>query len=416
MSRYANYIFSVLIMAIVAFDGSAYTNDTAAQNEMKKLIERIGPAFVFFPQGSGVVISDDGLVLTNSHVLIGDETEFSIRLGNGKAQTAQLLGRDPFGDLALLRVKGASGLKHINLAPANSIAPGQLCIAVGNPFAVGLMDQRPTITLGVVSGLHQLRGRYTDAVVTDVPINPGNSGGPLIDLNGDLIGINGMIKPSLGLRSNTGLAYAIPSNQIKVWIPRLAKSNGKQVYHGAVRGMLFESDEETTDPGARISQLLPDSSAQKLGFKNGDIVKQVNGYPMWSPQRFYGIIGTYPADHPIKVVIRRGKEKRRVELNFKLPELRPGRLYIKLATPKPRDKHLVIGKVETGSPAEKAGLKAGDILRGIMGGELSGSATLQYLLFQSWSVTLPQNSRILLVIERVKGGKKEMMRITYVAD
>ena len=302
-----------IVAVLVACYVSLSTN---AQNA-NELIKRVRSSFVFFGQGSGVLISENGLVVTNAHVLSGNKEEFKVRLGNGKAFIAKLLGKDEYGDLALLKLKTNEKMNFLPMCNPKKVKLGSICLAIGNPFAIGLRDNQPSFTVGVVSGTHQLHERYSDAIITDAPINPGNSGGPLINVYGELIGINGMINPSLGLRSNTGLAFAIPVNQIKNWIPILKKCGDETVYHGAVFGLTFKKDDVVNGSGATVESV--NDNAKKLGFAAGDVITAVNEYDVWSPLRFVGIIGTYPENADTTVTVMRGDKKEKCQIKFKLP-------------------------------------------------------------------------------------------------
>ncbi len=390
----------------------AYTSNPKAEKELQQLLKRLRPAFVFFSQGSGVVISADGLVLTNSHVLIKPGTTFRVRLGNGKSYVAELLGRDRFGDLALLKLRDAANLKFLPLGDADSVKAGQLCIALGNPFAIGLVDQTPTATLGVVSGLHQLHGRYTDAIVTDVPINPGNSGGPLINLSGEVIGINGKIEPKLGLRSNTGLAYAIPSNQIKLFLPALKAAKGGDVYHGWLFGLVYDNDDDFDGVGARVTRVLENSDAAAAGFQAGDVITAVNGYDVWSPQRFFGILGTYPGESRIEATVeRQGKP---IKIAFTLKTFRLGKLFFTLREPQAGDKFLRVDKVEPDSPAWRAGIRDGDEITVIFGRSLAKhNLAMQFLILQNLMVQIRPGTKIILKIRRTNEGSTSEKIIVY---
>ena len=134
---------------------------------IKALKERVNESkksFVFFDSGSGAIISEDGLVLTNAHVLVNKKQFYTVRIGNGKSYKAKVLGLDIHGDLALLKLENAKGLKFLKFADTDNCEPGQLCYALGNPFAFGLVDQTPTVTFGVISALNQYHGSYSDAI------------------------------------------------------------------------------------------------------------------------------------------------------------------------------------------------------------------------------------------------------------
>ncbi len=407
------YLITLTILSILLL-WTPCTQAFPAGPETRKLVKRVQPAFVFFSQGSGAVISPDGLVLTNSHVLTGDAKEFPVRLGDGRPFTAKLLGRDEYGDLALLQLKGASGLEFLPLCDPKKVKPGRVCMAVGNPFAVGLRDNQPTFSLGVVSAIHQLHGRYSDAIVTDVPINPGNSGGPLINTRGELIGINGMIRPSLGLRSNTGLAFAIPVNQIKLWIPILKASKDTIVYHGMISGIAFEEDVDLKIRGAVIKETT--DHGEKFGFKVGDRIVSVNDYPVWNAMRFAGILGTYPEGSAINVDVVRGPKKKKVTVSFQLPPRKYANFRFAFRTPRRGERHLVVGSVEKGSTAEKEGLKVGDkvIAMGLF--PLEGNPMLKMLWLKNIKFQIKHAARVAWTITRMEEGKTVTKTISYLTE
>jgi S1-C subfamily serine protease len=411
-----NSIHCVRVLALIVWAVCASIPNPLCGSEgaeMRELVKRIQPAFVFFKQGSGAVISADGLVLTNSHVLVEDKKEYAVRLGNGRPYTAKLLGKDAYGDLALLQLKDATAVSFLPLCNPDKVKAGQVCLAVGNPFAVGLRDNQPTFSLGVVSGTNQLHGRYSDSIVTDVPINPGNSGGPLINIRGELIGINGMIRPSLGLRSNTGLAFAIPVNQIKLWIPKLKTAKGKIIYHGMVYGLSFEDDD---DPKTKSTMLKDvEGPASTYGFKKGDQILAVNGYPVWNVFRFASILGTFPEGTAMNIDVKRPGKKGSLTLSFQLPAKKYANMRFSFRPPRRGEKNLVIGKVDKESTAEKAGLRAGDRLMGFMGQSLKGSPMMQMLALKGLRFRLPFAMPLVLAIERNEDGKTVKKIINYLA-
>ena len=291
---------------------------------LRSLCEKVQPAYVFISGGSGVVIRPDGLMLTNNHVIErGDK--FDVRLGNGRHYRATLLGRDVFGDLAALQLQLKDGetVPYLELGDSDALQVGESALAVGNPFGLGLIDQNPTFTFGVVSGVRQLQGRYTECIVTDAEVNPGNSGGPLINMAGKVVGINGQISTRWGLRSNTGLGYAISARQIRLWLPRLTTAGGKEVRHGRPVGLEFEAAPLDAPKSVVIKAVAENTPAAAAEFKSGDTIVKWDGLPVPNAFRLASIIGMYPEGHEVAVVVKRGDME--VALNYKLnvPGRRP---------------------------------------------------------------------------------------------
>ena len=185
-----------------------------------KLIAKTSKAFVFIADGSGVVISADGYVLTNYHVA-GSKTTWSVRLGDEeKSRECDVVGTDKERDLCLLKIRDIENAPYIKMGSSAGLESGQRVLALGDPFKLGERCGGPAASVGVISALHRRQGRYTDAIQTDCAINPGNSGGPLLNMTGELIGINGQIISRYG-KNNTGVAFAISSDQIKSVLPEL---------------------------------------------------------------------------------------------------------------------------------------------------------------------------------------------------
>jgi S1-C subfamily serine protease len=319
----------------------------------------VRPAFVFISGGSGVVVSSDGLMLTNAHV-IGKAKQFDVRLGDGSHYKAKLLGKDGTGDLAVLQLEDKSGKKipHLELGDSNQLHLGDRVLAIGNPIGKGFMDLEPTFTTGVVSGVDLFHGTYPDALVTDAPVNPGNSGGPLVNMQGQVVGIVGQLSNRWGLRSNTGLGFAISARRIAAWLPRLKDSGGKEIRHGSIPGMEFEQTEDGLIGRPRLASVVEDSHAAKCGFQKGDVITGVEGVPVTTFARLRGLVNVYPEGHELNVEIERdGKTE---TIKAKLVTTRPGKLGIALAKPGDKDTFVRIAKVEDGSAAAKAGMQVGD--------------------------------------------------------
>jgi S1-C subfamily serine protease len=379
---------ALIVVACAAFllaGGAVFAKDPSANpTELGRLCERIRPAFVFIGGGSGVVISPEGLMLTNAHV-IGKGKQFDVRLGNGQHFTAKLSGKDVSGDLAVLQLENKSGenIPHLELGDADQLRLGDRVLAIGNPIGKGFMDLEPTFTTGVISGVDLLHGTYPDAVVTDAPVNPGNSGGPLVNMRGQVVGIVGQLRTRWGLRSNTGLGFAISARRIAVWLPRLKDSGGKEVRHGSIPGMEFEQSESSTwISRPQVASVVEGSHAAKCGFQKGDVITGVEGVPVATFARLRGLVNVYPEGHELSVEIERdGKTE---TIAAKLVPTRPGKLGIELAKPGDKDSYVRIAKVEDPSPAAKAGVKEGDEIVAIGGARLTLPVATQYAVLGAW--------------------------------
>ncbi len=187
------------------------------------LIAKCSRAFVFIGNGSGVMISEDGMVLTNFHVA-GSKSTWTVRLG-GETQTrlCDMIEKDEQRDLCLLKIRDISHAPFIALGNSSTLKAGEQVLALGDPFSLGHKNGDPAASIGIISALHRNQGRYTDAVQTDCAINPGNSGGPLINMAGELVGLNGQIISRYG-KNNTGIAFSIPVNQIKAALPVITRA------------------------------------------------------------------------------------------------------------------------------------------------------------------------------------------------
>lgn len=386
--------------------------DTRTEKEIQALFKKVRPAYVFVAGGSGAVISPDGLIITNSHVVRQDK-KFDIRLGDGRSFKADLLGNDPQGDLALLKIKNGKNLPYLPLADSEAVKLGEFCIAIGNPFGMGVVDQEPTLTFGVVSGLHVYNANYYDSIVTDAPINPGNSGGPLINWKGELIGVNGLMRPRWGLRSNTGLGFAIPSNQVKRWVPRLKMAKGKVVRHGRLFGLVYNTDEDSETERVLIKDVREGSDAADAGFKPGDMLVSFDNKPIWSVVRFNSILGTYPAGTEVAVKVKRSGSVK--TLKFTLKEMRAGRFGFEVKTRRLRrnDRFVTVKSVKKGSNAYKAGMKKGDKIIEVQGRPMSGNIVLQLRALVAWMRRTPPQMDVTFKVSRKKGKKNEEIEISY---
>ena len=245
--------------------------------------------------GSGVIISADGLIVTNNHVVAGAD-RIQVTSANGKLLDARLIGADPGSDLALLKVN-ATGLPAIKMADSNRTEVGEWVLAIGNPYGLG-----QTVTVGIVSA----KGRsdvgvslYEDYIQTDAAINPGNSGGALVNARGELVGINTAIYSESG--GSVGIGFAIPSVGVRQVVTVL-QQNGR-ISRGWM-GVITTASEA----GATVTNIFRDSPADVIGLQGGDVIEAVNGRRVNSPSALKSAIVTQPAGSRITLRVRRGSQ------------------------------------------------------------------------------------------------------------
>ena len=293
-----------------------------------------------------------------------------MRLGDGRSFKAKVVGRDAVGDLAALQLDLPAGetVPHLPLGDSEALRVGDEAIAVGNPFALGVLDQAPTFTVGIISAVHHTQGSYTECIVTDAELNPGNSGGPLINMAGEVVGINGQISTRYGLRSNTGLGFAISARQIAMWLPLLERAAGGEVKHARLAGVEFESRDRETVASVTVKDVAEGTLAAEAGFRAGDTIVAIDDAPVANGHRFAGLLGIYPEGSRAAFRVRRGGEEVTLEAVLTAPQrCRTG---IDLERPRGGDLLPVVEVVEPGSSAEVAGLKPGDVIVAFRGRRL----------------------------------------------
>jgi serine protease Do len=250
--------------------------------------------------GSGVLYDPSGLALTNHHVVAGAGTEGWAGLADGKLYRWRLIGTDPGGDVAIIQLLGKPEFPIAPLGDSNTVRVGDFAMAMGNPFILA-EDQRPTVTLGMVSGIERYQpgaGQnmlvYGNCIQVDSSINPGNSGGPLFNLDGEVIGINGRGSFKERGRVNVGLGYAISINQVKNFLPDLLAT--KMAQHGTLDAVFGKRGGEVI-----CHTLNLDSQIGKLGLQLGDKLLAFEGQPITSANQFTNLITTLPAGWPCEV-------------------------------------------------------------------------------------------------------------------
>ncbi len=260
-------------------------------------------------QGSGFIISPDGYILTNNHV-VGEADTISVKLADGRKFKAKVIGKDPQSDVAVIKIN-ANNLPVLPLGNSDNIQVGEWVIAIGNPF--GLTQ---TVTVGVVSAKGRSRlgiTDYEDYIQTDAAINPGNSGGPLINIHGEAIGINSAIFSRSG--GYMGIGFAIPINMAKAVKDQLIK-NGK-VIRGWLGVIIQELDEDlaksfglSKKEGVLIAEVAENSPAKKAGLKSGDIILKMNGQKVYDIGELRNKIALTPPGTKVTFdILREGKHK-----------------------------------------------------------------------------------------------------------
>ena len=268
--------------------------------------------------GSGVLISPDGFALTNFHVVQPAGVAMKCGLSDGRIYDAVLVGLDPTGDVALVKLVGRDDFPHAELADSDLVEVGDFCFAAGNPFLLAT-DLRPSISAGIVSGVHRYQFpagtllEYADCLQVDAAINPGNSGGGLFDARGRLIGVNGRASFEKRGRVNVGVGYAISANQLRNFLGFL--EGGRLVDH-ATLGATVASDE---DGRVVVSDILESSDAYRRGLRYDDEIVSLAGRPVRTVNALKNILGTLPAGWRVPVVFRRAG--RRMEAVVRLAGL-----------------------------------------------------------------------------------------------
>lgn len=328
--------------------------------------------------GSGVIISDDGYILTNNHVVEGAK-DLSVTLNNKNEYTAKIVGRDPKTDLAVLKIDVDEKLPTAVMGDSDVLRVGDWVLAIGNPFGLS-----HTVTSGIVSAKGRVigAGPYDDFIQTDASINPGNSGGPLFNMEGKLVGINTAI-----IAQGQGIGFAIPVNTASPLIPQLV-NKGK-----VTRGYLGVNIQNITPDlakalkikerkGALVADVIPGSPADKAGIKRGDVILAYNNKQVEDSHDLPPIVAATPEGESATVTLARNGKKKDVAV--KIGELSSaegssespghtaqGKWGLMLedfdsrstrGSDRTVDHGVLIGGVQPGSPADLAGLRRGDII------------------------------------------------------
>lgn len=331
--------------------------------------------------GSGFIISDDGYIITNNHV-VGDAEKITVRLSDKEEYEAKVIGSDEKTDLALIKISAKHTLTTVPLGKSGDLQVGDWVIAIGNPFGL-----EQTVTAGIVSAKGRVigAGPYDDFIQTDASINPGNSGGPLLNLKGEVVGINSAIFSQGG--GNIGIGFAIPIDLAKSIVTQL-KDKGK-----VTRGWLGVAIQSVTpelaksfglkEPlGALVAEVTKDGPAEKSGIERGDVIIAFNGATVKDSHELPALVARTPVGDKAEVtILRAGKEK---VIPVKLGELTDqqakasgteesgeswGMTVSNLTAEVGRrfqldrtQKGVIVTEIDPGSSAELAGIQVGDVI------------------------------------------------------
>jgi len=342
--------------------------------------------------GSGVIIDPEGIILTNQHV-VDQADKITVILPDGRQFRGEVKGQDPRSDVAVIKIN-ARNLPVATLGDSDNLKIGQWVVAIGNPYGFAMQNPEPTVTAGVISALHRTLGKslardkdYNDLIQTDTAINPGNSGGPLVNLKGEIVGINVAIFSTTG--GYQGIGFAIPINNAKRILSRLIE--GKKILHG----WLGVTVQDLTDDLARyfgladkngvlVVGVLKNSPAEKGGIKDGDVIKQFDNKAITNVKELLSIVGKTDVGSKVKAVVVR--DNRQMSLDLVIGERPQGEDLEKqsivesntnawrgLAVDDLKSENarqfnieekegvLVLG-VEPNSPADEAGIIPGDVI------------------------------------------------------
>ncbi|XTZ37647.1 serine endoprotease DegP [Salmonella enterica] len=348
----------------------------------------------FMALGSGVIIdAAKGYVVTNNHV-VDNASLIKVQLSDGRKFDAKVVGKDPRSDIALIQIQDPKNLTAIKLADSDALRVGDYTVAIGNPFGLG-----ETVTSGIVSALGRSglnAENYENFIQTDAAINRGNSGGALVNLNGELIGINTAILAPDG--GNIGIGFAIPSNMVKNLTAQMVEFG--QVRRGELGILGTELNSELAKAmkvdaqrGAFVSQVMPNSAAAKAGVKAGDVITSLNGKPISSFAALRAEVGSMPIGSKVSLgLLRDGKP---VNITLELQQSSQNQVDSSTIfngiegaemSNQGKDGGVVVNAVKPNTPAAAIGLKKGDVIKGANQQPVKNIAELRKILDSKPSV------------------------------
>jgi len=342
--------------------------------------------------GSGVIISEDGYIVTNNHV-INDASEIEITLNNKKAYKAKLVGTDSQMDIALLKIEAEQKLPYAVFGDSDNVQVGQWVLAVGNPY-----NLNSTVTAGIISAKarnigRQMQNNIQSFIQTDAVVNPGNSGGALVNTNGELVGINTMISSNTG--SYVGYSFAIPSNIARKIIEDIMEfGNVQRGVLGVKGGELNQAVSEELGikhtQGFYVTEVTKDSGAEKGGIKKGDVIVKIDNQPIHSFAELSGYINTKRPDDIVKVFAIRNKKEMEFSVKLTKSEILPleflGMEIEELSTDEKRELGITYGvKIKESKEFEES---KGKIILSVNGIKIKNAQTLSEIIAKKRPNTL----------------------------
>ncbi|MFH0257498.1 Do family serine endopeptidase [Vibrio rumoiensis] len=348
--------------------------------------------------GSGVIVdAQNGYIVTNYHV-INDADKIQVALSDGREVKATLIGGDKLSDIAIIKLdKKISGLTQIKIADSDRLRVGDFAVAIGNPFRLG-----QTVTSGIISALGRSGlniENFENFIQTDAAINTGNSGGALVDLNGELVGINTAILGPNG--GNVGIGFAIPSNMVKSLTDQIIEFGGVKrgilgILGGEITPDLAEAMGYNSSKGAFVSQVLPKSAADKAGIKAGDVLVSINGKSIDTFGELRAKIATIGAGKTVELgLVRDGKTLNKSvilgeaeQMQANASDLHPGLEGAKFSNTDSSDAiaGVKITGIAKGSPAENYQLQQGDIIIGVNRTRVKNLAQMKKVLDEKTNI------------------------------
>jgi Do/DeqQ family serine protease len=389
----------------------------------KRLVRQVDPFFEMFGMGqprarvegslgSGVIVRSDGVIVTNNHVVEGGQ-EITVSLSDRREFPAKVLLADAKADLAVLKIE-ATGLPTLAISAGEDLQVGDLVLAIGDPFGVG-----QTVTNGIISALNRTDVGSSSFIQTDAAINPGNSGGALVDMDGNLIGVNSMILSRSG--GSQGVGFAIPGPAVRQVVDA-ALGGGKTVARPwlgvsgqAVTGEIAKSLGLDRPQGLLLAGVYPGSAAARAGLQQGDAILQVDGQPVNDEGSLNYRIGTHRVGDSVTLTYQRGGAQRTARATVEAPPSRPrdqqliqgdnpfdGAVVLNLSPAAaveldldPFRTGVIIGEIQ-GGLSVNAGFRPGDVIRQVNGRPIATVAELRAVLAaraRAWSVVIDRNGQ-----------------------